>query len=121
VNWEQALGSKAELINTALDLLLPRASAYPSPIHEAMRYSTLAGGKRLRGAFVIAVADILGTDGERVLPAAAALEMIHTYSLIHDDLPAMDDDDYRRGKPTCPSMVSITSEVSVLIIIRISC
>jgi geranylgeranyl diphosphate synthase type II len=101
VNWEQALGSKAELINTALDLLLPRASAYPSPIHEAMRYSTLAGGKRLRGAFVIAVADILGTDGERVLPAAAALEMIHTYSLIHDDLPAMDDDDYRRGKPTC--------------------
>lgn len=101
MNWEQALGSKAELINTALDLLLPRASAYPSPIHEAMRYSTLAGGKRLRGAFVIAVADILGTDGERVLPAAAALEMIHTYSLIHDDLPAMDDDDYRRGKPTC--------------------
>jgi geranylgeranyl diphosphate synthase type II len=101
VNWEQALGSKAELINTALDLLLPRASAYPSPIHEAMRYSTFAGGKRLRGAFVIAVAEILGTDGERVLPAAAALEMIHTYSLIHDDLPAMDDDDYRRGKPTC--------------------
>jgi geranylgeranyl diphosphate synthase type II len=101
VNWEQDLGSKAELINTALDLLLPPASAYPSPIHEAMRYSTFAGGKRLRGAFVIAVAEIFGTDGERVLPAAAALEIIHTYSLIHDDLPAMDDDDYRRGKPTC--------------------
>lgn len=101
MNWEQALGLKAELINGTLDLLLPPASTYPLRIHEAMRYSIFAGGKRLRGALVVAVAEVLGADKERVLPAAAALEMIHTYSLIHDDLPAMDDDDYRRGKLTC--------------------
>lgn len=101
VNWKQALAFKAELINGALDLLLPPSSTYPFQIHEAMRYSVFAGGKRLRGALAAAVAEVLGTDQQKVLPAAAALEMIHTYSLIHDDLPAMDDDDYRRGKPTC--------------------
>ena len=68
---------------------------------EAMRYSLLAGGKRIRPVLALATAEALGHEAEKVLPLAAALEMIHTYSLIHDDLPAMDDDDLRRGKPTC--------------------
>jgi geranylgeranyl diphosphate synthase, type II len=68
---------------------------------EAMRYSLLAGGKRIRPVLALATAEALGHDPDDVLPLAAALEMIHTYSLIHDDLPAMDDDDLRRGKPTC--------------------
>jgi geranylgeranyl diphosphate synthase type II len=68
---------------------------------EAMRYSLLAGGKRIRPVLALATAEALGEDPEAVLPLAAALEMVHTYSLIHDDLPAMDDDDLRRGKPTC--------------------
>ena len=68
---------------------------------EAMRYSLLAGGKRIRPVLALATAETLGRDPEQLLPLAAALEMIHTYSLIHDDLPAMDDDDLRRGKPTC--------------------
>ena len=68
---------------------------------EAMRYSLLAGGKRIRPVLALATAEALGRDAEDLLPLAAALEMIHTYSLIHDDLPAMDDDDLRRGKPTC--------------------
>lgn len=89
------------MINAALDRYLPPASRYPPKIHEAMRYSLFAGGKRLRGALVLAVAELLSMEPKRVLPVAASLEMIHTYSLIHDDLPAMDDDDYRRGKPTC--------------------
>ncbi|MGI6405214.1 MAG: polyprenyl synthetase family protein [Syntrophaceticus sp.] len=101
MNWEKALQCKAEQINAALDLLLPSVSTYPIRVHEAMRYSVFAGGKRLRGALTMAVAEVLGTDEQKVLPAAAAVEMIHTYSLIHDDLPAMDDDDYRRGKPSC--------------------
>ena len=68
---------------------------------EAMRYSLLAGGKRIRPVLALATAEALGHEPDEVLPLAAALEMIHTYSLIHDDLPAMDDDDLRRGKPTC--------------------
>jgi geranylgeranyl diphosphate synthase type II len=68
---------------------------------EAMRYSLLAGGKRIRPVLALATGEALGRDPEELLPLAGALEMIHTYSLIHDDLPAMDDDDLRRGKPTC--------------------
>jgi geranylgeranyl diphosphate synthase, type II len=70
-------------------------------LDEAMRYSLLAGGKRIRPVLALATAEALGHDPEHVLPFAAAIEMIHTYSLIHDDLPAMDDDELRRGKPTC--------------------
>jgi geranylgeranyl diphosphate synthase, type II len=70
-------------------------------LEEAMRYSLLAGGKRIRPVLALASARAAGADAERVLPLAAALELIHTYSLIHDDLPAMDDDDLRRGRPTC--------------------
>src|SRR6187397_3529417 len=70
-------------------------------LEEAMRYSLLAGGKRIRPVLALATAAAIGRDPEEVLPLAAALELIHTYSLIHDDLPAMDDDELRRGRPTC--------------------
>ena len=70
-------------------------------LEEAMRYSLLAGGKRIRPVLVLATARAVGMEPARVLPLAAAIELVHTYSLIHDDLPAMDDDDLRRGRPTC--------------------
>jgi geranylgeranyl diphosphate synthase type II len=101
MTWEEALGAKAKMINEGLHHYMPSESDYPPLIHEAMHYSLFAGGKRLRGALTLATAEALGLQQERVLAAACALEMIHTYSLIHDDLPAMDDDDFRRGKPTC--------------------
>ncbi|CAB4858168.1 MAG: polyprenyl synthetase family protein [Actinobacteria bacterium] len=89
-----------ELVDGYLDTLrFPGTDAVPGLV-EAMRYSLLAGGKRIRPVLAMATARSLGHDAERVLPLAAALEMIHTYSLIHDDLPAMDDDDLRRGKKT---------------------
>ena len=90
-----------KFIDAKLDEVLPPASAQPTTLHEAMRYSTMAGGKRLRPALVIAAAEAVGGSREDAVPAACAVEMIHTYSLIHDDLPAMDDDDLRRGRPTC--------------------
>lgn len=77
------------------------APSIPERLREAMRYSLLAGGKRLRPVLCLTTAELYGLPGERILPFAAALECIHTYSLIHDDLPAMDDDDLRRGKPSC--------------------
>ena len=80
--------------------LLPDERAYPESIHKAMHYSLLAGGKRLRPVLVIAAFEALGGDRETVLPFAVAVELIHTYTLIHDDLPALDNDDLRRGKPT---------------------
>jgi geranylgeranyl diphosphate synthase type II len=101
MSWEQELNAKAEAINNALDSYLPPEHSDPAIIHRAMRYSVFAGGKRLRGALTLAAAEAVGQPPAPLLPAAAAMEMIHTYSLIHDDLPAMDDDDLRRGKPTC--------------------
>lgn len=98
--FRQALEKRAQLIERALELYLPTARQYPGIIHDAMRYSVLAGGKRLRPVLVLAGAEAVGGEPEAVLPAACALEMLHTYSLIHDDLPAMDNDDMRRGKPT---------------------
>ena len=77
-----------------------------------MRYSLLAGGKRIRPVLALATAEALGRDPEEVLPLAASIEMIHTYSLIHDDLPAMDDDELRRGKPTCH--VAFGEDVAIL-------
>lgn len=88
------------LVDHAMDRFLPKATTKPSLIHKAMRYSVFAGGKRLRPILVIAAAEICGGKGKDVLPAACAMEFIHTYSLIHDDLPAMDNDDLRRGRPT---------------------
>jgi geranylgeranyl diphosphate synthase type II len=94
------LQSRRALVDAALERFLPPDTAPPPTVHRAMRYSVLAGGKRLRPLLVIAGAEAVGGHVETVLPAACALELIHTYSLIHDDLPAMDDDDYRRGHPT---------------------
>ncbi|MBF8261808.1 MAG: putative Geranyltranstransferase (Farnesyl-diphosphate synthase) (FPP synthase) [candidate division NC10 bacterium] len=88
-------------VDEALGRYLPEAGDHPKEIHEAVRYSVFAGGKRLRPILVLAAAEAAGGQVEHALPAAAAIELIHTYSLIHDDLPAMDDDDFRRGRPTC--------------------
>ena len=87
-------------VNRALDRYLPRSTARPATIHRAMRYSLFASGKRLRPALCLAAAAACGGTAEAALPLACAVECIHTYSLIHDDLPAMDNDDYRRGKLT---------------------
>jgi geranylgeranyl pyrophosphate synthase len=84
-----------------LDSLIPTAKTEPKKLHQAIRWSVFAGGKRFRPALVLAVGKIFGTSAEKLLRTAAAVEMIHTYSLIHDDLPAMDDDDLRRGRETC--------------------
>lgn len=97
---ESYLETKRDQINIFLDKILPDATN-DSRLVKAMRYSLMAGGKRLRPILCLATAEGVGGQVEDVLEAACALEMIHTYSLIHDDLPAMDDDDLRRGKPTC--------------------
>ncbi len=88
------------LVEATLEKLLPPEKDWPEKLHEAMMYSIRAGGKRLRPILALAACEAVGGEIERALPIAAALEMIHTYSLIHDDLPAMDDDELRRGKPT---------------------
>jgi geranylgeranyl diphosphate synthase type II len=90
----------AKQVDTALNQYLPKVSEKPATIHKAMRYSVFAGGKRLRPVLSLAAAELCGGDPEAALPAACAVECIHTYSLIHDDLPCMDDDDLRRGRPT---------------------
>lgn len=95
------LKRRAVEVNEWLDRLVPSEATPPEKIHRAMRYSLLAGGKRLRPALVLAAGEALGADTDDLMSAAGAIEMIHTYSLIHDDLPAMDDDDLRRGRPTC--------------------
>lgn len=99
-NLKSALKRAAESADEALDGFLPRPPAAPARLAEAMRYSVFAGGKRFRPALVLFVSDALGGRAADAMPAACALEMVHTYSLIHDDLPAMDDDDLRRGKPS---------------------
>lgn len=95
------LASRREVVDRALERFLPGADTEPARLHEAMRYSVFSGGKRLRPILTIAAFDLAGGIGEAALAAACATELIHTYSLIHDDLPAMDDDDLRRGRPTC--------------------
>jgi geranylgeranyl diphosphate synthase type II len=87
-------------VNQALDRFLPKEKTKPATIHRAMRYSLFAGGKRMRPALTLAAAEACGGKVADALPLACAVECIHTYSLIHDDLPAMDNDDFRRGKPT---------------------
>ena len=87
-------------VDKALEVVLPGESTLPASLHKAMRYSIFAGGKRIRPILMIAACEAVGGDPARVMSAACAMEMIHTYSLIHDDLPAMDDDDFRRGRPT---------------------
>ena len=89
-----------KLIDEGIVNFLPQGKVYPESIHKAMSYSLLAGGKRLRPILVMAASEAVGGDRHSVLPFAVAAEMIHTYTLIHDDLPALDNDDLRRGKPT---------------------
>src|SRR5580700_3142467 len=96
----QFLATRTEAVNAALDKFLPSEKTKPATIHKAMRYSLFAGGKRMRPALCLAAAEACGGSDAVALPLACAVECIHTYSLIHDDLPAMDNDDFRRGKPT---------------------
>jgi geranylgeranyl diphosphate synthase, type II len=92
---------RSEEVNEWLECFVPSESVEPRQLHRAMRYSLLGGGKRLRPILVLAAGEAFGAATDDLMPAACAMEMIHTYSLIHDDLPAMDDDDLRRGRPAC--------------------
>jgi geranylgeranyl diphosphate synthase, type II len=95
------LEEQRQRVDQELDLLLPPTDTFPESIHQAMRHSVFAGGKRLRPILCIEAGRLLGSQEEALLRVGSALELIHTYSLIHDDLPALDNDDLRRGKPTC--------------------
>lgn len=94
------LERKRQEVDHFLESVMPAEHAPPANLHKAMRYSLFAGGKRVRPILAIAAQETLGGSAAAILPIASSLELIHTYSLIHDDLPAMDNDDYRRGKPT---------------------
>src|ERR1700743_1905291 len=100
MNIETYIKSKALLIDERLNELIPEKETAFASLYEAARYSILGSGKRLRPILAIATAETFGKSANEILSTACALEMIHTYSLIHDDLPCMDDDDFRRGKPT---------------------
>ena len=101
MNLKGYLRSRQKEIDRALDRYLPKLNVKPATLHKAMRYSLFAGGKRLRPILCLAAAEACHGKTENALPLACALECIHTYSLVHDDLPSMDNDDYRRGRPTC--------------------
>ncbi|OLB18530.1 MAG: farnesyl-diphosphate synthase [Verrucomicrobia bacterium 13_2_20CM_2_54_15_9cls] len=101
MNLKTYLITRQKLIDRALDRYLPRANTKPVTLHKAMRYSLFAGGKRLRPILCLAAAEACRGNIDDALPLACALECIHTYSLVHDDLPSMDNDDFRRGRPTC--------------------
>src|ERR1043165_1676851 len=99
-NLAGAMAEAARLVDTVLDEVLPKPAGLQARVQEAMRYATFAGGKRLRPFLVLNCARLFGVEDARALRVAAALEVLHTYSLVHDDLPCMDDDDLRRGRPT---------------------
>src|ERR1700687_3664082 len=101
MNLKAYLKSRQQTIDRALDRYLPKASVKPPTIHKAMRYSLFAGGKRMRPILCLAAAEACGGKIDNALPLACALECIHTYSLVHDDLPSMGNDDLRRGRATC--------------------
>jgi geranylgeranyl diphosphate synthase type II len=101
VNLKAYLRSRQGKIDRALNRYLPKANTKPATLHKAMRYSLFAGGKRLRPILCLAAAEACRGKVDDALPLACALECIHTYSLVHDDLPSMDNDDFRRGRPTC--------------------
>ena len=101
MNLKNYLVTRQKLIDRALDRYLPKANTKPTTLHRAMRYSLFAGGKRLRPILCLAAAEACRGKINDALPLACALECIHTYSLVHDDLPSMDNDDFRRGRPTC--------------------
>jgi geranylgeranyl diphosphate synthase type II len=100
MDFSRYWASRQKQVDDALNRFLPSAKTKPKTIHEAMRYSIFAGGKRLRPVICLAAAEVISGKHTEALPLACAVECIHTYSLIHDDLPAMDNDDFRRGKPT---------------------
>jgi len=95
------LQDRQKIVEEALERYLPGENKTPADIYKAVRYSVFNGGKRIRPILCLAAADAVGGDLGPAIPVACALELIHSYSLIHDDLPAMDNDDFRRGKPTC--------------------
>src|SRR6201981_619873 len=101
MNLKAYLRARQREIDRALDGYLPKASTRPTTLHKAIRYSLFAGGKRLRPILCLAAAEACGGKMDQALPFACAIECIHTYSLVHDDLPSMDNDDFRRGRPTC--------------------
>jgi len=101
VNDPARLAGLGARVEAALERWLPAADASPERLHEAMRYAVLGGGKRIRPVLVYLTGEALGVPNDRLDGPAAAVELIHAYSLVHDDLPAMDDDDLRRGRPTC--------------------
>jgi len=100
MDLKKYLTDMRQLIDDHLGRYLPPEDELPSSIHSSMRYSVFAGGKRVRPILMLAACEAVGGDRRMAMPAACAMEMIHTYSLIHDDLPAMDNDDFRRGNPT---------------------
>jgi geranylgeranyl diphosphate synthase type II len=101
MNIEQYISESRNAVDACLQRLLPPESARPATIHKAMRYSVFAGGKRVRPILALAAGESVGGKPGTLLHLGAAIEMLHTYSLIHDDLPALDNDDLRRGRPTC--------------------
>jgi geranylgeranyl diphosphate synthase type II len=101
MSLEAYLAERATLVDAALDGFLPSAKERPATIHKAMRHAVFSGGKRLRPVLCLAAAEACGGNPHDALAPACAVELMHTYSLVHDDLPAMDDDDLRRGRPTC--------------------
>jgi len=101
VNLKKYLRTRQKVIDRALDRYLPKTSTKPVTLHKAMRYSLFAGGKRLRPILCLAATEACSGNVDTALPLACAVECIHTYSLVHDDLPSMDNDDFRRGRPTC--------------------
>jgi geranylgeranyl diphosphate synthase type II len=100
-DFKNYLADRCRLVDAALDGFIPDETAPPTTLHKAMRHSVFAGGKRLRPVLCLAAAEACGGGLDRAMPSAGAVECLHTYSLIHDDLPCMDDDDFRRGVPTC--------------------
>jgi geranylgeranyl diphosphate synthase type II len=100
MNLREYLAQQQQLVDSELDRLVPPETTAPETIHRAMRYSLFAGGKRIRPILCIEAARTIASESSGILPTACSLELIHTYSLIHDDLPALDNDDYRRGKLT---------------------
>lgn len=100
MNLKDYLKKQARTVDREMNRLLPKPGVKPSTLHRAMRYSLFAGGKRMRPVLCLAACEACGGKMENALPSACAIELVHTYSLIHDDLPCMDDDDLRRGKPT---------------------
>lgn len=111
MNLTQYFKTQTDYIDQALNRILYPKNEYPTVIHDAMRYSVFSGGKRIRPILTVACAQACGVSRAQILPYACAVEMVHTYSLIHDDLPCMDNDDLRRGKPTCHRQFSEANAV----------